>query len=156
MKVSFECSVTIHIYVHLVCVCLCVRVYLVECFLQVWCSHPLSHVSVCRVRQKELPLCCQSSADVLPAIDVLLTPVHHANVAYTQTHTQFYFKSPISKVQLNKGVCMYVCTCVSKGAVLFIENRNPETFSIIQEPLHEPEKRFPASRNIFTYTRTFP
>lgn len=57
-----------------------VCVHLVEEFLQVGGAHAVSHVSVRRVRQEELPLSLQSCCDVFPPIDVLLTAVHHPNV----------------------------------------------------------------------------
>lgn len=54
--------------------------HLVERLLQVWCAHAFCNVSVCRVRQEELPLSSQSSTDVFLPVDVLLTAVHHADV----------------------------------------------------------------------------
>lgn len=53
-----------------------------------WRAHSLCHMSVPRVGQEELPLCSQSSTNVLLAIDVFLTAVHHTNVACTQQHKQ--------------------------------------------------------------------
>ncbi len=54
--------------------------YLIEDLLQVWRAHALRYVSVGRVAQKELPLCCQSSFDVLLPVDVFLTAVDHPDV----------------------------------------------------------------------------
>lgn len=53
---------------------------LIESFLQVWSSHTLCQVSVCRMGQEELSLCSQSSLDVLLSINVLLAAVHHPDV----------------------------------------------------------------------------
>lgn len=46
-------------------------------------AHALCYVPVRRVRQEELPLSSQSSADVFLSIDVLLAAVHHPNVPWT-------------------------------------------------------------------------
>ena len=46
-----------------------------------WCAHTLGYMPVPRVGQEELPLCSQSSANVLLPIDVFLTAVHHTDVA---------------------------------------------------------------------------
>ena len=54
---------------------------LVEGFLQVRRSHALGQVPVSRVRQEELPLGSQRRTDVLLPVDVLLTAVHHPDVA---------------------------------------------------------------------------
>lgn len=54
--------------------------YLVQYFLQEGGSHAISHVSVGWMGEKKLSLCSQSCLDVLLAIYVLLTSVHHTNV----------------------------------------------------------------------------
>lgn len=56
--------------------------HLIERLLQMWCAHAFCNVSVSRVRQEELPLSSQSSTDVFLSIDVLLTAVHHPDVAW--------------------------------------------------------------------------
>lgn len=56
------------------------QTHLIEDFLEVGSAHTVSQVSVCRVREKELPLSSHGSIDVLLAIYVFLAPVHHADV----------------------------------------------------------------------------
>lgn len=56
------------------------RTDLVENLLQVGGSHALGKVSVGRVGQEELPLGLQRRRDVLPAVNVFLTAVDHADV----------------------------------------------------------------------------
>ena len=58
--------------------------YLVESFLKVRCPHSFCHVSVSRMGQEEFPLGCQSGTDVLPAVNVLLTAVHYADISYAK------------------------------------------------------------------------
>lgn len=53
-----------------------------------WCAHTLCYMSVGRVGEEELPLCGQSSTNVLLPINVFLAAVHHTNVACTQQHKQ--------------------------------------------------------------------
>lgn len=68
--------------------------YLIEDLLQVWGAHAVRYVSVGRMAQKELPLCCQSRSDVLLAVDVLLTAVDHADVpCVTQSRFTEHFRS---------------------------------------------------------------
>ena len=42
---------------------------------------PIRHVPVGRVGQEELSLGCHGRLDVLLAVDVLLRPVHHADIS---------------------------------------------------------------------------
>lgn len=58
--------------------------HLIEDFLEVGSAHTVGQVSVCRMGEKELPLSSHSCIDVLPAIYVLLAPVHHTDVTWTQ------------------------------------------------------------------------
>ncbi len=106
------CVYLVECFLQVRCVCVCtwlsvfcrygVCVYLVECFLQVRCvcvctwlsvfcrygvSHSLGKVSVCRMGQKKLPLSTECSFDVLPAVNILLTAVHHTDITYIHTHT---------------------------------------------------------------------
>ena len=55
---------------------------LVERLLQERGAQAVRHVAIGAVTQKEFPLCCQCCLDVLPAIYVLLTPVHHSDISY--------------------------------------------------------------------------
>lgn len=55
--------------------------YLVEDLLQVGRAHAVSQVAVGRMGEEELAFSGQGRRDVLLAINVLLAPVHHPNVA---------------------------------------------------------------------------
>lgn len=55
--------------------------YLIQGLLQMRGAHAVSHVPVRRVGQEELPLGRQRCPDVLLALNVLLTAVHHTDVA---------------------------------------------------------------------------
>ena len=57
--------------------------HLIEDFLEVGGAHTVGQVSVRRMGEEELSLSSHGSVDVLPAIDVLLAPVHHADVTWT-------------------------------------------------------------------------
>lgn len=55
--------------------------HLIERLLQVWRAHTFCDVPICGVRQEELPLSSQSSTDVFLPVNILLTAVHHPDVA---------------------------------------------------------------------------
>lgn len=58
--------------------------HLIEDFLQVRGAHAVSQVSVGGMGEEELPLGAHSSIDVLLPVNVLLAPVHHTDVTWTQ------------------------------------------------------------------------
>lgn len=69
-----------------------------------WCAHTFCHMSVGRVGQEELPLCIQGSTNVLLAIDVFLTAVHHTDVACKTTTPKI--------MSIQKEVCACIVCCV--------------------------------------------
>ena len=54
---------------------------MVESILQIGCAKLVGHVPVGGVREEELPLRLQSTANVLPSVDVFLSAVHHTHVS---------------------------------------------------------------------------
>lgn len=58
--------------------------HLVEDFLEVGRAHAVGQVSVRRVREEELPLGSHGGGNVFLAVNVLLAPIHHADVTWTQ------------------------------------------------------------------------
>lgn len=67
-----------------------------------WCAHTLCYMSVGRVGEEELPLCGQSSTNVLLPINVFLAAVHHTNVACTQQQHSY------SRVKNKAWECLFV------------------------------------------------
>lgn len=57
---------------------------LIEHLLQIRRAEPIGNVPIARMAQEELALRGQGRMDVLSALDILLGPVHHADVATAQ------------------------------------------------------------------------
>lgn len=88
---------------------------LIQGLLQMRCPHALRHVSVGRVGEKELPLCSQSSADVLSPINVFLATIHHTNVACTTQRGEL-----AQPKQMSDGADLFVqSTPLRSGKSLF-------------------------------------
>lgn len=71
---------------------------LIQCGLQIGRAHSIGHVSIGWMTKEEFPLTCYGRLNILSAINILLTPVHDAHIAWggimllklmdTHTHTQ--------------------------------------------------------------------
>ena len=72
-------------------------------------AHSLRYVSVGRVRQEELPLGGHGGADVLLPVDVLLTAVHHADVAWGTTTIHATRRRPESTQASGRGRRVSLC-----------------------------------------------
>lgn len=115
---------------------LCFRCYLVEGFLQMRCTHAVSQVSVCRMRQEELPLCSQSRFNVLPSFNILLTAVHHPDITWDRGQ---------GRQQHERSVCVCVCVlfkcrcsprCESKCTGCLLSNHLEKHYEVFETGKH--------------------